>query len=66
MFSLSSDWVSMYQLFIAGVTYLNSIWQAHRNNWNIVPSYVDALLDVQVCTNVMEALAGEWFLSGCS
>jgi hypothetical protein len=47
----------MYHLFIAGVTYLNSLWQAHRCGWTIVPSYVDALLEIQTCTSVMEALA---------
>jgi hypothetical protein len=54
-----SDWLAMYQLFTAGITYLNSLWQAHRHGWSIVPSYVDALLDVQVCTSVMGPLAGE-------
>ncbi|RXK38684.1 hypothetical protein M231_03994 [Tremella mesenterica] len=54
---INFNWLSMYQLFMAGVTYLNSIWQAHRKGYSIVPSYVDALLDVQVCTAVMEPLA---------
>lgn len=49
----------MYQLFIAGMTYLNSLWQAHRYGWSIVSSYVEAVLDVQVCTGLMEALTGE-------
>ena len=49
----------MYHLFISGVTYLNSLWQAYRNGWRLVPSYVDALLDMQVCTSVMEGLACE-------
>jgi hypothetical protein len=49
----------MYNVFTVGVTYLNALWQAHRRGWSIVPSYVDALLDVQVCTSVMEPLAGE-------
>ena len=48
----------MYHLFISGVTYLNSLWQGYRNGWKLVPSYVDALLDMQVCTSVMEGLAG--------
>jgi hypothetical protein len=50
----------MYQLFIAGMTYLNSLWQAHRSGWSIVSSYVEAVLDVQVCTGLMEALSGEF------
>ena len=50
----------MYHLFISGVTYLNSLWQAYRNGWRLVHTYVDALLDMQVCTSVMEGLAGEW------
>lgn len=49
----------MYQLFIAGIAYLNSLWQAAEQGWTIVPSYVDALLDVQVCTSVMASLSGE-------
>ena len=55
----------MYNLFVSGVTYLNSLWQAHRNGWNIVGSLVDALLDVQCCTSVMEALAGELLEGTC-
>ena len=45
---------------MAGVTYLNCLWQADANGWHIVPSYVDALLDIQGCTSVMEALASKW------
>jgi hypothetical protein len=48
----------MYQLFINGVTYLNGLWQAHRNGWSIVPTLVDALLDIQGCSSIIEALAG--------
>ncbi|KAE8537650.1 hypothetical protein D1P53_005706 [Cryptococcus gattii VGV] len=29
----------------------------YRNGWRLVPSYIDALLDMQVCTSVMEGLA---------
>lgn len=54
-----SGWLSMYQLFIAGIAYLNSLWQAADQGWTIVPSYVEALLDVQVCTSVMSSLSGE-------
>lgn len=52
----------MYQLFIVGIAYLNCLWQAAEQGWTIVPSYVEALLDVQVCTSVMSSLSGE-FLS---
>jgi len=48
----------MYQLFTAGVTYLNSLWQAHRSGWTIVPSPLNAVLDIQVCASIMEGLAG--------
>jgi hypothetical protein len=48
----------MYQLFIAGIAYLNSLWQAAEQGWTIVPSYVEALLDMQVCTSVMASLSG--------
>lgn len=54
-----TDWLATYHLFTSGVTYLNCLWQADANGWSIVPSYVDALLDIQGCTSVMEALAGE-------
>ncbi|OWZ74365.1 hypothetical protein J008_00034 [Cryptococcus neoformans] len=54
---ISFGWLSMYHLFISGVTYLNSLWQGYRNGWRLVPSYIDALLDMQVCTSVMEGLA---------
>ena len=49
----------MYQLFIAGIAYLNSLWQAAENGWTIVPSYVEALLDMQVCTSVISSLSGK-------
>lgn len=49
----------MYQLFIAGIAYLNSLWQAADQGWTIVDSYVEALLDVQVCTSVMSSLSGD-------
>jgi len=49
----------MYQVFTAGVTYLNSLWQAQKNGWAIVSSLLDAILDIQVCASVMEGLAGE-------
>jgi len=49
----------MYQLFIAGIAYLNSLWQAAEHGWTIVPSYVEALLDMQVCTSVMSSLSGK-------
>ena len=52
----------MYQLFTAGVTYLNSLWQAHQSGWTIVPALFDAILDIQICTSVMEALAGRFRL----
>lgn len=58
----TSGWLSMYQLFIAGIAYLNSLWQAADQGWTIVDSYVEALLDVQVCTSVMSSLSGEWSL----
>ncbi|WWD22211.1 hypothetical protein CI109_106702 [Kwoniella shandongensis] len=54
---VNSLWLASYQLFIAGLTYLNSLWQAHRAGWSIVPSMVDALLHVQMCSNTMEAIA---------
>lgn len=50
----------MYQLFTAGVTYLNSLWQAHCNGWKIVNNLLDAVLDIQTCMSVMEALAGKY------
>ena len=50
----------MYQLFIVGIAYLNSLWQAAEQGWTIVPSYVEALLDMQVCTSVMSSLSGEF------
>jgi hypothetical protein len=55
----STDWLAMYHLFMSGVTYLNSLWQAHKNDWSIVPSLVEALLDMQGCASIMEALAGQ-------
>jgi hypothetical protein len=54
------DWLAMYQVFTAGVTYLNSLWQAHKSGLTIVPSLLDAILDIQVCASVMEGLAGEY------
>jgi hypothetical protein len=56
---LISDWLAMYNLFMAGITYLNSLWQAQRCGWTIINSYVDALMDIHICTGLMEALAGE-------
>ncbi|KAG7571286.1 hypothetical protein FFLO_00798 [Filobasidium floriforme] len=54
---INYNWVAMYQLFINGVTYLNGLWQAHRHGWSIVPTLVDALLDIQGCSSIIEALA---------
>jgi len=56
---ITTDWLAMYQLFILGIAYLNSLWQAAEQGWTIVTSYVEALLDVQVCTSVMSTLSGE-------
>ncbi|WWC66488.1 uncharacterized protein I206_100390 [Kwoniella pini CBS 10737] len=39
------------------VTYLNCLWQSRQNGWNIVPSSVDAFLDVHVCSSLMEGVA---------
>lgn len=52
----------MYFLFMAGITYLNSLWQAQKSGWTIVESYVDALMDIHICTGLMEALAGAFTL----
>jgi hypothetical protein len=48
----------MYQLFFAGLTYLDCLWQARRRRFNIVPSQEDALHDISMCMSTMEALAG--------
>ena len=49
----------MYQLFVAGVTYLNSLWQARLGHWSIVANHVEAMLEVQQSLGVMQALEGE-------
>nr|XP_019014847.1 uncharacterized protein I206_00934 [Kwoniella pini CBS 10737]OCF53628.1 hypothetical protein I206_00934 [Kwoniella pini CBS 10737] len=51
------NWLTMHNLFIQGVTYLNCLWQSRQNGWNIVPSSVDAFLDVHVCSSLMEGVA---------
>lgn len=51
-------WLGVHHVFMAGVTYLNSLWIANRHQWRIVPSYVDAILDIQTCSQVLEGLTG--------
>ncbi|KAK8866076.1 hypothetical protein IAR55_001227 [Kwoniella newhampshirensis] len=50
-------WVTMHAFFLQGVTYIDTLWRARHNNWDIAPPYIDALLDVQVCSSMLEALA---------
>jgi hypothetical protein len=59
--SASTDWLAMYHLFMSGVTYLNSLWQAPTSDWSTVPSLVEAHLDMQGCSSIMEELAGQWW-----
>lgn len=60
------DWLAMYHLFMSGVTYLGSLWQAHKQGWTIVPTLIDALLDIQGCSATMEGLAGQSIWMGAS
>lgn len=62
--ALNFIWLAMHHVFMAGVTYLNSIWNANLQNWSIVPSYVDAVMDIQICSQLLEAMTGE--LGVCS
>ncbi|WWD17722.1 hypothetical protein CI109_102163 [Kwoniella shandongensis] len=54
---LDFPWVIMHAFFLQGVTYLDALWRIKHNGWNIAPAYVDALLDVQMCSSMLEALA---------
>lgn len=56
---LTADWVAMYQLFTAGVTYLISLYQAHLNGWKLVDDLGEAIISIQNCMSITEALAGE-------
>lgn len=55
-------WVAIHHVFVAGVTYLNSIWIAARQGWTVTPSLVDAVLDIQACSQILEAMTGELVL----
>lgn len=57
--NLTCVWISVHHVFMAGVTYLNSIWIANLKGWNIVTSYVNAIMDIQTCSQVLEAMSGE-------
>lgn len=52
-------WLAIHHIFMSGVTYLNCIWNANSAKWIVVPSYVDALLDIQTCSQLLEAMTGE-------
>ncbi|ORY32023.1 fungal-specific transcription factor domain-domain-containing protein [Naematelia encephala] len=54
--SINFVWQAIQYLFMSGVTYLNSLWVASQSGWSIVPSFVDALLDVQACSSSLEAM----------
>ena len=56
--SVNFVWLSIHHVFMAGVTYLNSIYVASKYQWNIVPSLVEAMLDIQACASVLEAMTG--------
>ena len=53
-------WQAVHHLFLSGVTYLNSLWIASRYGWDLVPSFVDAMLDIQACSCCLEAMTSEW------
>lgn len=57
--ALNFIWLAIHHVFMAGVTYLNSIWIANSEGWSIVTSYIDAILDIQTCSQVLEAMSGE-------
>lgn len=52
-------WLAIHHVFISGVTYLNCIWEAAKHDWPIVPSLVDAILDIQCCSQVLEGMTGK-------
>ncbi|WRT63127.1 uncharacterized protein IL334_000030 [Kwoniella shivajii] len=55
--SITFNWFTTYQLFLAAAAYLNALGQAARNGWDIVSSVIESLLDVQSCTSIMEAIS---------
>jgi len=57
---LNFIWLGIHHVFMAGVTYLNSIWIANGEGWSIIHSYIDAILDIQTCSQLLEAMSGEW------
>ena len=53
-------WLAIHHVFVAGVTYLNALWVAAKHEWEIVPSLIDAVLDIQSCSQVLEGMTGEY------
>jgi hypothetical protein len=52
-------WLAIHHVFVSGVTYLNAVWLAARQGWSITPSFVDVMLDIQACSQALEAMTGE-------
>jgi len=57
--ALNFIWLGIHHVFMAGVTYLNSIWSANTVGWSIIPSCIDAILDIQTCSQLLEAMSCE-------
>lgn len=58
--ALNFIWLGTHHVFMAGVTYLNSIWIGNTEGWSIVPGYIEAILDIQTCSQLLEAMSGEF------
>lgn len=52
-------WLARHHLYVSGITYLNVLWMARKNGWTIVKSAVDAMLDIQACSQTLEGMCSE-------
>ena len=60
MKTINFVWLAIHHTFVSGVTYLNAVWLAARQGWTIMPPIVDAMLDVQACSQALEAMTGQF------
>lgn len=52
-------WLGAHTLFMAGITYLYSLWNVALGNIDDPPSLTESMMDIQSCSSVLQALSCE-------
>jgi hypothetical protein len=50
-------WLGAHTLFMAGITYLYSLWNVALGNIDDPPSLTESMMDIQSCSSVLQALS---------